>query len=102
MVHPGALRRGCVADGDISLGGGREMIKRSPLQIAIAEAHRFLSVAVEAQAIKDGKPIGTYYNYAEKKEIAITWKGDGHGPANAAAKRASMDLTRALAKMRKY
>jgi len=72
------------------------------LKTAIAEAQRFLHFAVEAKAIMEGKPVRTYYDYALKQQVPVDYKGSGYGPANAAARRASMDLTRALAKMRKY
>jgi hypothetical protein len=56
---------------------------------AIREAKRFIAIAKKVQANKN-KPIGTarYYWYASPKDTGAT-------------RRASMDLTRALAELRK-
>jgi hypothetical protein len=72
---------------------------KDKLQEAINEAHRFIKAAVEARAIMDGKPV-RYLDYTKK--MPVTYEGHGYGPANAAVRRASMDLTRALANLRKY
>jgi hypothetical protein len=63
------------------------------LEIAIRQARWFLERAVHAKEIMEGKPAGP---------LGCSYKGTGYGPANAAARRSSMDLTRALAQLRKY
>lgn len=68
-------------------------MNRDRLQTAIAEAERFLLKAKQANA---------GFAWAESPH----WKEGGywrheHTPDTAAAKRASMDLTRALADLRK-
>jgi len=61
------------------------MMSVKHLQICIDEAERFIDKAVKAQ------------EEIEKDEYSV-WVGNRH---TAAAKRASMDLTRALADLRK-
>lgn len=58
-------------------------MKKSNVETAIAEAKRFLKRAKAANA---------------ELETDISW---GKGELNAACKRASLDLTKALAKMRR-
>jgi len=58
------------------------------LQAAIGEAKRFLEkakFALECRKMADG---------------TFSMRGDDYGSANAAARRASMDLTQSLARMR--
>lgn len=63
------------------------------LETCIQEAQRFLSRAKAALKV-------------HKDEVAFYKRNDKHtygdGPGNAAVRRASMDLTRALANLRKY
>jgi hypothetical protein len=87
-------------------GRGGMRMDKNKLQAAINEAHRFIKAAVEAKAIMEGKPVRFYmkynHNISNYEKTPVLYEGYGYGPANASARRASMDLTRALAKMRKY
>jgi hypothetical protein len=63
------------------------------LEVCIQEAVRFLSRA--RAALKIHKDERVYYKNDDKHTY-------GDGPLNSAVRRSSMDLTRVLAKMRKY
>ena len=67
------------------------------LQVAIAETYRFLHVAVEAQAeIKTNQEEFKNYQQAKKDFPKIGNK------KQAACRRASMDLSRALTELRRF
>jgi len=63
------------------------------LEDCIQEAQRFLNRA--KAALKIHKDERVYYKNADKRTY-------GDGPLNSAVRRASMDLTCALAKLRRY
>lgn len=67
-------------------------MNRDTLQKAIDEARRFIKLAQETQ--------NGYYWHPYKDDSGGFWTRDSY-TATAATKRASMDLTRALANMRK-
>ena len=67
-------------------------MKYKALQVAVFEAKRFLEKANELMANE---------KKLRKQADVGPWVIDGYSAITAAAKRASMDLTRALAEMRK-
>lgn len=65
-------------------------MNQKDLEVSISEAHRFLSKAQALESLFKKYPDQTWY-HAPKYAVV-----------SAACKRASMDLTRALAEIRKY
>ena len=73
-------------------------MNKDTLREAILEAERFLKAA---KAVKWEKREYPRFSYSETEDRAERWYEDIDHTAAAAAKRASMDLTRALSRMRK-
>jgi hypothetical protein len=67
-------------------------MKYQALQVAISEAERFLKKANELMVNE---------NKLREQAVVGPYVIDGYSKETAAAKRASMDLTRALAELRK-
>lgn len=69
-------------------------MKHTALSAAIAEAERFLRAARKLQSVERQDPVNALARGNE-------WVSSYHPRESGAARRASMDLTRALAEMRR-